>query len=73
MTVSKLLEKGKTGVQKIGKRPVVVLPLAIWREIEQRLEDGAILESKNLAGKIARSRKEEKMYSSAEVKKMLGV
>lgn len=32
-----VLEKIKT--QKIGKAPVVVLPLKLWQEIENQLED----------------------------------
>ena len=34
---SAVLEKIKT--QKIGKIPVVVLPLKVWKKIEDKLED----------------------------------
>lgn len=71
MTSSKLLDK--TDFQKIGKKPVVVLPLAIWREIENRLEDLAIQESKKLRKKIAKARSEKKLYSSSELKKLLRI
>ena len=50
MTSQQLIEKvKKTGIQKIGKLPVVVLPLKVWEEIEDHLEDkfqGGTLESK---------------------------
>lgn len=71
MTANKLLEK--TNVQKIGKNPVVVLPLRVWREVESRLEDLAIAESKHLKLRITKARKEKRLYSSTEAKKLLRV
>jgi hypothetical protein len=69
MTIQTLLEKSK--IQKIGKMPVVVLPLKIWREIENRLEDMEMNASVVLKKKIVKARSEKKLYSSSQVKKML--
>jgi len=71
MTLSKLLEKNT--VERIGKKPVVVLPLKIWEEIHDRLEDSLMAESKPLRKRIAKARKEKKLYSSREVKKLLRI
>ena len=69
MTMHQLLEKTRKG--KIGDRPVVVLPLALWREVEQQLEDLEMLQSVELPKRIAKARKEKKLYSAAAVKKLL--
>lgn len=71
MSTAKLLEQGKQ--QKIGKKPMVVLPLKIWKEIEDRLEDMQAKESKDFVKKIARARLEKKLYSSTQAKKLLGI
>lgn len=71
MTTAKLLEQGKR--QKIGKKPMVVLPLKIWEEIEDRLEDLEAKESKQFVKKILKARSEKKLYSSAQVKRHLGL
>ena len=71
MSTAKLLEQGKQ--QKIGKKPVVVLPLKIWKEIEDRLEDSQAKESKNFLKRIAKARLETKLYSSTQAKKSLGL
>ena len=71
MITNKLLEQRQ--IQKIGKKPVVVLPLKIWQAVENRLEDLEVMESKNLRKKIAKARSEKKNYSEAEVKKLLGI
>ncbi|MEK7192367.1 MAG: hypothetical protein AAB646_02545 [Patescibacteria group bacterium] len=71
MTTAKLLEQSK--VQKIGKKPVVVLPLSIWKEIEDRLEDVQANESKSFKKKIAKARMEKKFYSSSQVKELLRI
>jgi len=74
MTSQQLLEKiKKTDVQKIGKAPVVVLPLKVWEEIEDCLEDLQIANSRLLGRKIIGARREKKLYSAAEVRKALGV
>ena len=70
MSTNKLLEQGQ--IQKIGNKPVVVLPLKIWQIVEDRLEDLSVMESKKLRKKIAKARSEKKNYSGAEVKKLLG-
>lgn len=59
--------------QKIGKQPVVVLPLKIWREIEEKLKDMAMERSKILKRKIIRARAQKKLYSAAEVKNLLKI
>lgn len=69
MTNSQLLEQHR--VQKIGKKPVVVLPLEIWKEIEARLEDSEMSQSLSFKKKIAKARSEKKVYSSSEVKRLL--
>lgn len=71
MTNAELLKKVKT--QKIGKTPMVVLPLNIWEEIEERLENLEILKSKTLKKKISKARSEKKLHSSSQIKKSLGL
>lgn len=71
MTVAQLLEK-KT-IQKIGKTPMVVVPLHVWHELEDLVEDWEMSHSIAFQKKIARSRKSKKRYSSAEAKKILGL
>lgn len=74
MTARQLLEKiKKSEVAKIGKKPVVVLPLKVLREIEDYLEDLEMSGSKRLAAKIKKARSEKKLYSAAEVKKLLAI
>lgn len=51
---------------------MVVLPLRVWEEIEDYLENLAMEQSHSLKKRIARARLEEKMYSSSQVKKMVG-
>lgn len=64
-----VLEKIKT--QKIGKAPVVIVPLKLWENLSQKLEDFEIFYSPSLRKKIATSRKEKRLYSDAQVKKIL--
>jgi hypothetical protein len=47
------------------------VPLEYWEKIEEKLEDIEILNSKNLKRKIEKARREKKIYSSKEVKKIL--
>jgi DNA-binding transcriptional regulator/RsmH inhibitor MraZ len=58
---------------KIGKKPLVIVPLEYWEKIEEKLEDIEILNSKNLKRKIEKARRERKVYSSKEVKRILGL
>lgn len=69
MTVSKILENCRT--QKIGGKPVVVLPLEIWKKIEDKLEDSEMSGLENIRRKVAKARKEAKLYSASEAKKAL--
>ena len=71
MTISTLIKKAKEN--KIGKVPVVVLPLQIWRELESRLEDAEMVNSTALKKKIAKARADGKLYSFAETKKVLRI
>lgn len=71
MTTKALLAQAKPA--SIGKRPVVVLPLSAWRKIEDKLEDAEMMGAVKLRKKIARGRAERKLYTPAQVKKMLGV
>ena len=69
MTTQQLLEKAK--IQKIGKMPVVILPLRTWRDIENILEDSEMRSSKTFPKKITKARAEKNLYSSTQVKKLL--
>jgi hypothetical protein len=71
MTISTLIKKAKEN--KIGKVPVVVLPLRIWRELESRLEDAEMVDSTTLKKKIAKARAEKKLYSFPQIKKALRI
>jgi len=71
MTISTLLKKVYS--QKIGKTPVVVLPLNFWQEIESNLEDLEMMNSRFLRKKIAKARLEKKAYNSSRAKKLLGI
>ncbi len=58
MTISTILEKTK--IQKIGKMPVVVLPLDIWRQLEDILEEYQMSYSPAYIKSIEESRKQIK-------------
>ena len=74
MTTHQLIQKiKKTRVQKIGKAPVVILPLKVWQEIESSLEDLEAEEGHFLVRKIDKARRERKLYSANQVKKALGI
>lgn len=74
MTAQKFLEKlRESKPQKIGKSPVVVIPLAVWKELEEKLEDFDMLRSKKLVREIARVRREKKLYSSFQAKEIFAV
>lgn len=57
----------------MGKSSVVVLPLKVWQEIEDYLEDLEIGQSKKLVAKIKKARSQKKLYSAAEIKKLLAI
>ena len=59
--------------QKIGKEPVVIVPLKQWEALEDRLEDFEMSSSPSFRKKIAKARAEKKRYTSDGAKKMLGV
>ena len=63
----------KAEVKKIGKRSMVVLPVEIWREIEEYIEDIEMAKSKTLAKRIKKARSEGKTYSLKEIKKKLNL
>ncbi len=48
----------KTAAIRIGKEPVVLVPLKLWRQVEGYLEDQEALASKRFVRRIARSRRE---------------
>ncbi len=58
MVISTILKKVR--FQKIGKAPVVVLPLEFWQKIEERLEDLEMINSCRLRKEIAEAREEVK-------------
>jgi DNA-binding transcriptional regulator/RsmH inhibitor MraZ len=45
---------------KIGKKPLVIVPLEYWEKIEEKLEDIEILNSKNLKQKTEKTRREKR-------------
>ncbi|MDP1689162.1 MAG: hypothetical protein Q8L47_03465 [bacterium] len=71
MTTQQIIEK--TRPQRIGNKPVVVLPLEVWYKIENELENLEMMRSSTIRGKIAKARSEGKTYTSREVKKMLSL
>ena len=63
MTSQQLLGKIRnTEVQKIGKTPVVIVPIKIWEEIGDRLEDLEMEQSASFKKKITRARSEKTLY-----------
>jgi hypothetical protein len=58
---------------KIGKNPVVIIPLDQWPFVERALEDYEMYNSKSFKKQIAKSRASKKWYSSSEARKMLGL
>jgi len=74
MAAQQLLSRIRNvSVQKIGRNPVVVLPLGMWQEIEEYLEDLEIEQSRLLPRKVAAARREKKSYSAARTKKLAGL
>ena len=71
MTIATILKKTKQ--QRIGKTPVVFVPLDVWHEIEDRLENLEMMNSVAFRKKITKARKEKKFYTLTEVKKGLGL
>lgn len=71
MSTASLLKEVKS--QKIGKASVVVLPLKIWEVIANQLEELEMFNSRGLRKKIVKARSEKKLYTSAQVRKILGV
>lgn len=57
---------------KIGKEPVVILPMKKWREIEDALEDAEMYSSKKFWKDLKKAEK-EKTFSLEEVEKKLGL
>ncbi len=58
MTISALLSKTK--IQKIGKTPMVVIPLSVWGKIENYIEDLEMINSPSLRKNIKKARAEVK-------------
>lgn len=58
---------------EIAKKPVVVVSLKQWEEIEAELENLEMMRSKIYRDKIQTARREKKIYSSKEVKKLLKI
>lgn len=57
MTTAVLLKRINTyTAHKVGKAPMVVLPLNMWEEIQEHLEDLEMLASKKLAKDVKQSR-----------------
>jgi len=71
MTSQQLLERiGRVKKFKVGRTPVVVLPLEDYDALR---EQAGIYSSEALKKEIAEARKERKLYSSKQVKKKLGL
>ncbi len=56
-----------------NKTPFVVVPLKLWQEIEEKIEELEMLQAKYLRKKIEKARKEKKLYSPDEVRKILKI
>ena len=63
----------KAEIKKIGQKSMAVLPLKIWQEIEDYIEDMEAAQSKTLAKKIKQARSEKKAYSLEAMKKKLNL
>jgi len=70
MNIKTILDRVCLGPNKIHKASVVI-PLNVWQEIEDKLEDLAASQSSALKTKITKARKEKGLYSALEVKKIL--
>ena len=65
--------KSKTAIDKIGKTPVVILPL---EDYENMKEEHEILSSKKLSNEITKARQEVQkgeVYSTKEIKRKLSL
>ncbi len=72
MTSNQLLEQIKNPrFQKLGKSPVVVLPLKTWQALEDYFEDLEIEQSRRFAKKISRARSEKRLYTAQQIKKLI--
>jgi PHD/YefM family antitoxin component YafN of YafNO toxin-antitoxin module len=60
-------------IKKIGKKSVALLPLELWLEIEEQLEDMEMARSKTLARQVKKARSERKTYSLEDIKKELNL
>lgn len=61
--------KSKAAIDKIGKTPVVILPLEDYENMKEELE---ILSSKKLSSEISKARQEVQkggVYSAKEIKR----
>ena len=58
---------------RFRSKPVVLVSLEDWNKIEELVEESEMLKSKKLPLEIARARKEKKIYSAAEAKRILGL
>lgn len=56
MNTVSIIEKPKT--IKIGKQPVVLVPLKLWQKLEDYLEDQEALSSKKYLRRIQKARKD---------------
>ena len=56
MNTVSIIEKSKT--IKIGKEPVVLVPLKLWQKLEDYLEDQEALSSKKYLSRIQKARKD---------------
>jgi hypothetical protein len=75
MTASQLVKKIKKVEvsKKIGKKSVVVLPIAVWREIEDFLEDLEMSQSRKFAATIKKARSQKNFISREEIKEIFGI
>ena len=58
---------------KITGEPVVILPLHIWKRLEDRMDDFEMAESKFLRSKIKKARSGKKLYSAIQIKNIFGI
>ena len=55
---SKVLLVDRSKTIRVGKEPMVLLPLKLWQQIEDYLEDQEALASKNFLRRIRQARKD---------------
>ena len=56
--MNKISILGKSATIRVDKEPVVIVPLRLWHQVEDILEDREALSSKKFLRKVAKGRKD---------------